>query len=175
MPLDGEQSLKRPAEDNQDDTRSFKLRKKTLATGLGEIYDPGVITLKPKKKELKEEEETKSSIDVPDVSRAYEKPKWIPLQLKPPSQANNVHTVPSIATPPETPETPLSVKLEDGGNESLPLEGNKAEVPSIDEVPIKLETEEAKPSLLVSAEAEPGPSLFRKRKVAAGSGSRGKR
>lgn len=165
MPLDGEQILKRPAEDNQDDTRSFKLRKKTLATGLGEIYDPGVITLKPKKKEVKEEEETKSSVDVPDVSRAGEKPKWIPLQLKPPSQANNVRTVPSIVTPSETletPENPLSVKLEDGGNESL---GNKGEVPSIDEVPLKLETEEA----------EPGPSLFRKRKVAAGNGSRGKR
>ena len=35
----------------EDDVRSFKLRKKTLNTGLGEIYDPGLIPIKLKKKE----------------------------------------------------------------------------------------------------------------------------
>ena len=35
----------------EEDTRTFKLRKKTLNTGLGEIYDPGFIPIKIKKKE----------------------------------------------------------------------------------------------------------------------------
>ncbi|KAL1744767.1 hypothetical protein HDZ31DRAFT_19710, partial [Schizophyllum fasciatum] len=39
--------LKRPA-DTDEDGRSFKLRKKTA--NLGDVYDPGVITIKPKAK-----------------------------------------------------------------------------------------------------------------------------
>lgn len=45
--------LKRPPETQLDDedTRQFKLRRKKLGVGLGEIYDPGVIPIKLKKKE----------------------------------------------------------------------------------------------------------------------------
>lgn len=41
---------KRVAEEpeDEDDTRRFKMRKKTVAVGLGEIYDPGVIRVKPR-------------------------------------------------------------------------------------------------------------------------------
>ena len=35
----------------EEDTRRFKLRKKTVGVGLGEIYDPGIIPIKVKKKE----------------------------------------------------------------------------------------------------------------------------
>ena len=38
---------------DEDDTRRFKMRKKTTAVGLGEIYDPGIIEVKPR--EVKEE------------------------------------------------------------------------------------------------------------------------
>ncbi|EPT04517.1 hypothetical protein FOMPIDRAFT_10890, partial [Fomitopsis schrenkii] len=34
-----------------EDTRTFKLRKKTVGVGLGEIYDPGLIPIKVKKEE----------------------------------------------------------------------------------------------------------------------------
>ena len=45
--------VKREAEaiPEHEDTRRFKLRKKTLGVGLGEIYDPGLIPIKVKKKE----------------------------------------------------------------------------------------------------------------------------
>jgi WW domain-binding protein 4 len=33
---------------DEDDTRQFKMRKKTVALGLGEIYDPGIIRVKPR-------------------------------------------------------------------------------------------------------------------------------
>jgi WW domain-binding protein 4 len=35
----------------EEDIRSFKIRKKTMNAGLGEIYDPGLIPIKVKKKE----------------------------------------------------------------------------------------------------------------------------
>jgi WW domain-binding protein 4 len=44
--------LKREAEASlEEDSRSFKLRKKSLNPGLGEIYDPGLIPIKVKKEE----------------------------------------------------------------------------------------------------------------------------
>ncbi|KAH7888756.1 hypothetical protein F5I97DRAFT_1950306 [Phlebopus sp. FC_14] len=42
---------KRPlstADHDSEDTRTFKLRKKTVGVGLGDIYDPGIIAVKPK-------------------------------------------------------------------------------------------------------------------------------
>lgn len=52
-PTTGEAGGKREAEapPDEEDTRAFKLRKKTLSRGLGEIYDPGLIPIKIKKKE----------------------------------------------------------------------------------------------------------------------------
>ncbi len=35
-------------EPDEEDTRAFKMRQKTLTRGLGESYDPGVIVIKPK-------------------------------------------------------------------------------------------------------------------------------
>lgn len=48
---EGRRGVEIPADD--DDIRPFKLRRKTMAAGLGEIYDPGdiPIKLKPKKEE----------------------------------------------------------------------------------------------------------------------------
>ncbi|KAF5316912.1 hypothetical protein D9611_003859 [Ephemerocybe angulata] len=77
---------KRPAEStgfaDHEDTRSFKLRKKTLGAGLGEVYDPGLIPIKVKKRteEVKKEEEVvpKSEGQAPPPP-----PTWAPIQLKP--------------------------------------------------------------------------------------------
>lgn len=58
--------MKREAEaPPEDDSRSFKLRKKSLNPGLGEIYDPGLIPIKVKKKE--EQQEIKPPSFTPDV------------------------------------------------------------------------------------------------------------
>ena len=69
---------------DEEDSRSFKLRKKTL-TGFGEIYDPGFIPIKPKKKE--EDSCTTSPTSTPQISASpsahpTQLPKWKSLQLK---------------------------------------------------------------------------------------------
>ncbi|KAL1736172.1 hypothetical protein EV714DRAFT_279538 [Schizophyllum commune] len=51
--------LKRPAEGDEDG-RSFKLRKKTV--NLGDVYDPGVITIKPRVKK----EDPSIHVDIPE-------------------------------------------------------------------------------------------------------------
>ncbi|ESK96667.1 formin binding [Moniliophthora roreri MCA 2997] len=91
-------NLKRPAETpvDQEDTRYFKLQKKTLGTGLGQIYDPGIIALKPKKKEpieTKEEiqqEKRPAEILAPKLAeeppKATDAPKWTKLQWKRPGE-----------------------------------------------------------------------------------------
>ncbi|KAF5351857.1 hypothetical protein D9756_007705 [Leucocoprinus leucothites] len=75
-------SSKRPAEAYpEDDTRIFKLSKKTTTVGLGEIYDPGLITIKPRKRE--------ENSSTPDASSSLttttpnsEVPKWTAISLK---------------------------------------------------------------------------------------------
>ncbi|KAF9070061.1 hypothetical protein BDP27DRAFT_1324220 [Rhodocollybia butyracea] len=158
---EGQEILKRPAEEYPDDARNFKLRKKTLSAGLGEIYDPGLIKLKPKKKEVKEEEEEKASV-VADSSEphASEKPKWTPLQWKRPSEPESNATVDEASEPSES-SAPVKSESSDDKKSTSP------------EPPLKAEPQETKPSAM--PEPVPSGGMFRKRKVAAGSGSRVKR
>ncbi|KAF8222943.1 hypothetical protein L208DRAFT_572019 [Tricholoma matsutake] len=59
----------------EEDGREFKLRKKTLNVGLGEIYDPGIIIpVKPKKREITPPAVT----DEPSVDTKTQ--KWTPVQ-----------------------------------------------------------------------------------------------
>ena len=68
----------------EEDVRSFKLRKKTLNTGLGEIYDPGLIPIKVKKKEESRDASmadtvlTSSNVAKPEPQEgmATSLPKW---------------------------------------------------------------------------------------------------
>lgn len=69
---------------DEEDSRSFKLRKKTL-TGFGEIYDPGLIPIKRKKKE--EDSYTTSPTSTPQISASpsahpTQLPKWKSLRLR---------------------------------------------------------------------------------------------
>lgn len=57
-------------EEDEEDARTFKMRQKTLSRGLDDIYDPGVITVKPK--EMKEPQVTEE-----------EQPALAPLVWKP--------------------------------------------------------------------------------------------
>lgn len=80
-----EVSIKREAEApvDEDDTRAFKLRKKTVVAGLGEIYDPGLIPIKIKKKELKVEPEvSKTEPSAVVKGTTSDLPKWTPTQWK---------------------------------------------------------------------------------------------
>ncbi|KAJ3784424.1 hypothetical protein GGU10DRAFT_315032, partial [Lentinula aff. detonsa] len=185
---DGPQSLKRLADQQLEDVRNFKLRRKTLGAGLGEIYDPGEIKLKPRKEvKVEEEVKVKSEPAAPEASLENEqKPKWVAVKWKrattsdattPASdgaQATSENTLNEAAVPPSSSENSATVKLE--SEDSLSRHNSpvvKTEPTPTDEILLKTESEEAKPSTL--SIAEPVHSMFRKRKVASGSGSRVKR
>ncbi|KAJ3984724.1 hypothetical protein F5890DRAFT_1410940 [Lentinula detonsa] len=182
---DGPQSLKRLADQQPEDVRNFKLRRKTLGAGLGEIYDPGEIKLKPRKEvKVEEEAKVKSEPAAPEASLENEqKPKWVAVKWKRATtsdataasdgaQAASKDTVNEAAGPLSSSENSANVKLESEDTLSRDNSPVVKTEPTPTDLP-KTESEEAEPSTL--SIAEPVPSMFRKRKVASGSGSRVKR
>ncbi|TFK26538.1 hypothetical protein FA15DRAFT_667433 [Coprinopsis marcescibilis] len=103
---------KRPAEASpeDDDMQGFKVRKKRLNLGLGEIYDPGLIPIKVKKREEPKEEprdEGASSRLASTSTISEERPKWTPLQLKRPGDVST--STPAVKSEPlETPIAPTT-------------------------------------------------------------------
>ena len=183
-----EAGKKRPVPDiAEEDEGRWRLRKKTTAIGLGEIYDPGFIAIKPRAKaELKEEETigtTKPSGDVPVAgdAKAAALPKWAPVKWK------------RAGEPADGPKGEASSSLVDGETvPPVPTEGTSGVVlsdpPDADEklapAPVADVSVKEEPSLVKLEEATPsgeapssGGSLFRKRKAPAGGGtsSRGRR
>lgn len=79
--------VKREAEapPDDEDTRAFKLRKKTVAMGLGEIYDPGLIPIKVKKKEKDEPVLPVKPEPASTAASIQESLKWTPTHWKTPS------------------------------------------------------------------------------------------
>lgn len=82
---DNDNSLKREADaPPEEDSRSFKLRKKSLNPGLGEIYDPGLIPIKVKKEEAIKQGDSSLSTVTPILdagssstsSSKWAKPQW---------------------------------------------------------------------------------------------------
>ncbi|KAJ3806274.1 hypothetical protein F5876DRAFT_50353 [Lentinula aff. lateritia] len=145
--------LKRAADDQQppdydDDARSFKLRKKTLRSGLGEVYDPGVISLKPKPKPQQNVQEVVKKEEEED------KPKWSTVKWK-----RATETASSLAEP------------ANNDNDTTRKPEFKSE---LSESSTTTETEEKGKDEVIKPppSTSPTPGLFRKRKVASGSGSR---
>ncbi|KAF7321340.1 Formin binding [Mycena kentingensis (nom. inval.)] len=75
--------VKRPAEAlAEEENREFKLRKKTMATGLGQIYDPGSLQIKLKKREEPVEADPTPAPppapvkDAPSDGPKWKKPQW---------------------------------------------------------------------------------------------------
>ena len=109
-----EARVKREAEapPDEEDARAFKLRKKTLNTGLGEIYDPGLIPIKIKKKEEPIEPKLES-LDSTSGALANSQAsttgalKWTSLQWKRPGDPSQ-----SVRDAPELTTTSLNVKTE---------------------------------------------------------------
>jgi len=78
-----ESTSKRAAESHPEvDIRAFKLRKKTAVVGLGDIYDPGVIPIKLKKKEETTAAEVPLLTTPVSGSSNTELPKWTAISLK---------------------------------------------------------------------------------------------
>ncbi|KAF5389451.1 hypothetical protein D9757_004272 [Collybiopsis confluens] len=184
------ETLKRPAEEDLDDARTFKIRKKTLRTGLGEIYDPGVIKLKLKKQDVEQEIESEDvdpnaqvlTTGTLSLVGGGERPKWSAVKWKraggkSPSIKKEVQTSlvttadGHVARPGHLNSDSFDVEV------SNPNDGAHviSKPPVEHDISVKIEPEETKTSLLPSTVAEPAPSMFRRRKVATGSGSRVKR
>ncbi|THU82025.1 hypothetical protein K435DRAFT_831748 [Dendrothele bispora CBS 962.96] len=184
-----ESSTKRPAETSVDeeDTRHFKLRKKTLGTGLGEIYDPGVITLKPKTKPPPVEYEAKSS-SAPSTflvpaSTSYATdlgpkptsvPKWGKIEWKRPGEkAVSENESGSNEVVQDEKKPPTDVVLNELEVDNSRIERTKA---SESEVPkIKTSDGEILPKVELNEPPIPTPaggSLFKKRKAPTGGGRR---
>ncbi|KAL0956302.1 hypothetical protein HGRIS_002459 [Hohenbuehelia grisea] len=173
------ESLKREAEPlaDEENARQFKLRKKTLNVGLGEIYDPGLIPIKVKKKE--ESSEPSGSGNDPPVdanaegSKPTGVPKWTKVQWKRPgedpdpsppedSQQSTCSELPPPLPLHDPQETPLTTVA------STPVE-------PLDRPEVKAEDVASKTEETVPAPPEP-TSLFRKRKLPGGGvGGRGRR
>lgn len=154
---------------DDDDSRGWKLRKKTAR--LGEVYDPDVIPIKLK---AKKEEPEDSSIAgsgtggngvVPANSmgtKPTDLPKWTKVEWKKPGDSNRPSDVPSIrstgdsSAPAETTavKTENDVSVTERPNEPPSL----SPVPKAEPVPGKLEV--ADDPLIEGA----GSSLFKKRK-----------
>jgi WW domain-binding protein 4 len=164
-------NLKREAETpvDEEDTRQFKLGKKTVT--LGEIYDPGMIPIKIKKELAEPVETTPTPGPSLATSNATNAPKWTTVQWKRPGEISQVEK-----TEEETPtlgEEQQAVKVEDQLiNDDLGVDAKYlllAVDPST-ETPI-VKSEEAIPA---PSETSSSGSMFRKRKAPAG-GSRGRR
>ncbi|KAK7057239.1 WW domain-binding protein 4 [Favolaschia claudopus] len=157
-------SLKRSAEAlDEEESREFKLRKKTMSTGLGQIYDPGIIPIKLKKQEVPVDPIPPITASSTDSTAAGTLPKWTKLQWK---------------------------KMGDGeeSSEALLETDNQARSDSIYELPKKeeesasvLDENEAAVKSEPAAESIPLPDTsisssitFKKRKAPAG-GARGRR
>ena len=168
-----EATTKRPLPDPADEEEGrWKLRKKMATVGLGEIYDPGIISIKPRAKVESNEgagndSEPLSTSTAPTTSDtgATAIPKWAPVRWSKAGEPTN-DTVPATDKS-RTDEVPAASPGSPGGEEESTLAA-VANIP-VKEEPVKLEES--------SVDTIPaGGSLFRKRKTPArGSTSSGRR
>ena len=168
-----------------EDEGRWKLRKKIATVGLGEIYDPGIIAIKPKAKaEIKEEEtagQAKLSSDGTSMSgdtTATPVLKWAPVKWK--KAGEPVDGTNGAATSGPGGDTTLT---EEGAPRAPtdPLKADEDPAPapvtgvSVKEEPLHVKLEETITSS--REDASSGGSLFRRRKAPLGGGasSRGRR
>jgi len=198
----GTSSNKRAVPVPAEEEGRWKLRKKMTTVGLGEIYDPGVIMIKPK---VKAEEETAGQekqpyggTAMPEDNKATTIPKWAPVKWKkagesvddtsgatgsgPGGVAVRTGGLLARADPLNADEdpAPASVIGTPTKEEPLPI---KLEDPapasvtdnSVKEEPSSVKLEQATTPSVETASS--GGSLFRKRKTPLGGGasSRGRR
>jgi len=177
----GTSSDKRDVPDStEEDEGRWKLRKKTTTVGLGEIYDPGIIMIKPKVKNEEttgQEKQPSDGTSMLEDTKATTVPKWAPVKWKnageslgdtsgatgsgPGADAALTEGAPLVpADPSNADEDPAPASVTDTSvkEETSPVKLEEATTPSVDT-------------------ASSGGSLFRKRKAPLGGGasSRGRR
>jgi WW domain-binding protein 4 len=178
---EGTNSNKRAVPDSaEEDEGRWKLRKKVTTVGLGEIYDPGIIAIKPKVKGKETADQPSDGSAMPEDTKATTVPKWAPVKWKKAgesvddtsgatgsgSEGDAVLTEGAPAAP-LVPADPLNA---DEG----PAPASVIGAP-VKEEPSAVKLEEATTPFVETASS--GGSLFRKRKAPLGGGasSRGRR
>lgn len=157
-PSSSDAGVKRSAEAlEEEESREFKLRKKTMVTGLGQIYDPGVIPIKLKKQEAVEPASLITP-PAPSTSDATDKPKWAKLQWK---QLGDLEEHPEHFTGDAKPEANVADVLPKGEEEQASQSDEPD--PAIKSEPDPVSLTESPPSI-----------VFKKRKAPA-AGTRGRR
>jgi WW domain-binding protein 4 len=174
-----ETSKKRAVPDPAEEEGRWKLRKKTTVVGLGEIYDPGIIAIKPKvKAEETTSEKTQASAGssvAGDANRnATALPKWAPVKWNKAGDPADDTSGEAISAPAGSDTSPT-----EGTPQVLPDPRDAQENPEPDSVadapvkepsPVKLED-----AVVPSEEASSSTgSLFRKRKAPIGGGVSGR-
>lgn len=185
--------LKREAENPpaDEDARQYKLRKKTWGDGLGEVYDPGVIPIKLKKKEEPETPpvstefaSTSASASVSTSTGAAKPtnaPKWTKVQWRRPGEdvkEKPQESLVALTSSNGVQPTQAGIKLEDPPALAPAPAPVKTEsdtlIPTMEETkPDIAKTEEISPPLPTS-ELLGTSGTFRKRKVPVGA-SKGRR
>jgi WW domain-binding protein 4 len=166
---------------DDEDSRAWKLRKKTAR--LGDIYDPGVIPIKLKAKKEPEEIGISGSNTATIVSpngteaKATNVPKWTKVEWKRPSDSDPTPNRPTADTIP-TESTPVKIEHDSSSShERPPGPSEPSPPPSAPKIePASVKSEEALLSDLPSNEGA-GGSFFKKRKgkPLTGSAGRGRR
>ncbi|KAI0645926.1 hypothetical protein C8Q79DRAFT_927021 [Trametes meyenii] len=188
---------KRPAEQlpDEDDTRGWKLRRKTVSVGLGELYDPGAIPIKLKTKTEESQDDTETQVGrvglgssstvglggLPPLGGS-EKPSWSARGWSKPGASSHNDISPNFVV-----EDGVAV---DGSTAVNDVKAEKSSPPEDSEPPnspdnfaisdVKVENGQT-PVKAEPLEADVPPpssssgSLFKKRKVPVAGGSRGGR
>jgi len=163
---------KRPPSDPADeDEGRWKLRKKMATVGLGTVYDPGIVSFKPKAKvEINEgpvDTVTPSTFLAPTPSDkgASALPKWAPVKWK--KGGEQVHETNDVAsTEPATDNSHTESAPTASAGPSRGEEENA--LASATDAPVKVEPDEEPRPVEAPPEENPaGSSVFRKRKTPA--------
>ncbi|KAJ6554918.1 hypothetical protein DFH09DRAFT_987738 [Mycena vulgaris] len=107
---------------DEEESREFKLREKTIDSGLGQICDPGAISVKLKK--MKEPGEPAQPLIAPlaspPASDATDKPKWGKLQWKKMGDAEEpVGAIDNMDVLPKTEEVGLMAQTDEPPNDTV--------------------------------------------------------
>ena len=174
----GTSSNKRTVPDPaEEDEGRWKLRKKMTTVGIGEIYDPGIITIKPKVKVKETPGQEKLPSDITALSedtKATTVPKWAPVRWKKAGESVD--------------DTSGATGSGPGGDAVLtesappvfadPLKADEDSAPaSVTGPPLKEEPSLVKLEEAITPSVETassGGSLFRKRKAPFGGGTNGR-
>ena len=158
-----------PVED-VDDLNGWRFKRRRVAVGLGEIYDPGIIEVKKKEEGIFPEHKAEED---PASSQATEMPKWTPRGwLRPGEAPPNADTLDGNITPDKS-DTERPAKTE---QESIDPPDESVQRPKAEPLSPAVKVEEPEVGKSDSAPEPSSAGLFRKRKASApGAGKRGVR